>query len=260
MKIVDPKVYVLASTQLESGIVDYLVDNQIAWRPDHTVSGAENLAEFAGRICYRSWAKEDGTFENKNLSKVREGNELYISNIIKSKHGSVCEHGSVTFLLTDVTRVLTHELVRHRVGTAYSQTSGRYVRCDDISIYIPEIIKENDQATKVFTDITIEIENAIKELEKIYGIDSIPDFATKKLLTSAFRRIAPNGMTNDIVFTANHRTIRFVIQQRTANGAEIEIRIVFDAIARLMKERFPNLYQDMNLNEDGEWVFDCHKI
>lgn len=260
MKIVDPKVYILASTQLESGMVDYLQDKQIAWRPDHTVSGAENLAEFGGRICYRSWPQEDGSFENKNLSKVREGNDIYIGNIIKSKHGSVIEHGSVTFLLTDVTRVLTHELVRHRVGTAFSQTSGRYVRCDDISIYIPEIIKENDQATKVFTDITIEIENAIKELEKIYGIDAIPDFATKKLLTSAFRRIAPNGMTNDIVFTANHRTIRFVIQQRTSDGAEIEIRIVFDAIARLMKKRFPNIYQDMNLNENGEWIFNDHKI
>lgn len=260
MEIVEPKVYILAATQVEPGMVEYLRDNDIAWRPDSPNTSAESLTEFAGRICYESWSKEDGTFENKNISRVREGNSTYIGNILKSGHGSVLEHSTVTLLLNEVSRVCTHELVRHRAGTAVSQTSERYVRCDDIKIYIPEIIGENEAAKKVFTDITQQIEEAVHQLESIYDIDNIPDFSTKKILTSAFRRIAPNGKTCNIVFTANHRALRHIIELRTSIHAEIEIRVVFDQVARLMKNRFKNIYQDMEVNDDGEWIFSNHKI
>lgn len=260
MNISKPKVYLIAKTQIISGMIDYLSDNNISWRPTLNVSNSESLIELCGRICYESWPKEDGTFDNKNISKVREGNDIYINNILKSGHGSVLEHCTCTFLFNNVSRVFTHELVRHRVGTAFSQTSGRYVRTNDISLYLPEVIKENNRATEIFVDVTEYIEDAIHELEKVYDIENIKDFATKKILTSAFRRIAPNGQCNNIVFTANHRTIRHLIELRTSIHAEIEIREVFDIVAKRMKQEFPNIYQDMSCNENGEWVFENRKI
>jgi thymidylate synthase (FAD) len=51
-------------------------------------------------------------------------------------------------------------------------------------------------------------------------------------------------MATSIIWTANHRTIRHVIAMRTAESAEAEIRYVFDKVARMMKERFPLIYQD----------------
>lgn len=259
MKIVDPKVYIISETQISPGLYDYLKDHEIGWKPALGVTSAETLIEFAGRNCYESWPKEDGTFENKNISRVREGNDIYINNILKSGHGSVLEHCNVGFLL-ELSRVATHELVRHRAGTAYAQSSDRYIRCDDIPMYAPDIIKDNADAYRVYQDAVLNIEKSIKELETIYDIDNIKEFDTKKILTSAFRRIAPTGKMCKMVFTANHRTLRHVIELRTSKHAEIEIRVVFDLIAKLVKERYPNIYQDMSCNEDGEWVFSNHKI
>lgn len=259
MKIVDPKVYIISETQISLGLYDYLRDHEIGWKPALGVTSAETLIEFSGRNCYESWPKEDGTFENKNISRVREGNDIYINNILKSGHGSVLEHCYVGFLL-ELSRVATHELVRHRAGTAYAQSSDRYIRCDDIPMYAPDIIKDNEDAYRVYQDAVLNIEKSIKELETIYDIDNIKDFDTKKILTSAFRRIAPTGKMCKMVFTANHRTLRHVIELRTSKHAEIEIRVVFDMIAKLLKERYPNIYQDMSCNEDGEWTFENHKI
>lgn len=259
MKIVDPKVYIISETQISPGLYDYLKDHEIGWKPALGVTSAETLIEFAGRNCYESWPKEDGTFENKNISRVREGNDIYINNILKSGHGSVLEHCNVGFLL-ELSRVATHELVRHRAGTAYAQSSDRYIRCDDIPMYAPDIIKDNADAYRVYQDAVLNIEKSIKELETIYDIDNIKEFDTKKILTSAFRRIAPTGKMCKMVFTANHRTLRHVIELRTSKHAEIEIRVVFDLIAKLLKERYPNIYQDMSCNEDGEWIFSNHKI
>ena len=73
---------------------------------------AENLVEFAGKMCYRSW--EPGL--NPNVRRVRDDHAKYLENILRSGHGSVLEHASFTFVLHNVSRVATHELVRHRPG------------------------------------------------------------------------------------------------------------------------------------------------
>jgi len=97
------------------------------------------LVEVAGRLCYASWKPYDGTEKtNPNVTKVRQGNEQYIVNIIKSGHGSVFEHVNFTFALMGVSRVLTHELVRHRAGCAYSQASMRYIRLQEFDLVLPE--------------------------------------------------------------------------------------------------------------------------
>lgn len=98
-------------------------------------SDAEVLVEFMGRLCYKAF--KIGL--NPNVTKIREDNSDYIANILKQKHGSVIEHAYVTFALMDVSRIFTHELVRHRVGTAYSQESQRFVRLEHFQLYIPNL-------------------------------------------------------------------------------------------------------------------------
>ena len=89
---------------------------------------ALNLAEFGGRLCYRSW--EPGL--NPNVVRVRTDQDKYLQNILASAHGSVLEHVSFSFVLHNVSRVMTHELARHRPGVAISQESLRFVRLADI--------------------------------------------------------------------------------------------------------------------------------
>lgn len=207
---------------------------------------AEKLCEVYGRLCYRSF----GVGLNKNVTKVREGNETYLANINKSGHGAVLEHAVLNFIFDDVSRVFTHELVRHRVGTAISQESMRYVRIDEISHYESMLM---DDRTKIwFIEHAAYTEELIRKLEAHHRIDEL-DFAEKKKLTSMFRRIAPDGILTRIGWSANLRTLRHVIPLRTSIHAEEEIREVFHSVALTVVSTFPNVFGDFTCNEKGEW-------
>ena len=93
------------------------------------------------------------------------------------------------------------------------------------------------------------------------GIDEerVP-FHVKKEVTSALRRLAPIGLSTDIIWTANVRTLRHVIEMRTAPGAEEELRLVFDRIATVMQAEAPGLFQDFTRQPDGSWVPEHHKV
>jgi thymidylate synthase (FAD) len=214
----------------------------------------EQLVEFAGRVCYRSW--EPGL--NPNVSRIRTDQREYFANILRAQHGSVLEHANFSFAFRNVSRVFTHELVRHRAGSAFSQESLRYVRLTDIGFRVPPALEPvRDQVVHLIEQLE---EFQVSAADKL-GIDDegIP-FHLKKEVTSALRRLAPIGLSTDILWTANVRTLRHVIEMRTAPGAEEELRLVFDQIARLMKSEAPNLFQDFSRDEDGTWVPEHRKV
>ena len=53
-------------------------------------------------------------------------NEDYIHHLIRMGHESVLEHVNWTFIIAGVSRAFTHQIVRHRVGFAFSQLSQQY--------------------------------------------------------------------------------------------------------------------------------------
>jgi thymidylate synthase (FAD) len=215
---------------------------------------AELLVEFAGRACYRSW--EPGL--NPNVTKIRRDQREYMANLLRSLHGSVLEHASYSFAFRNVSRVFTHELVRHRAGSAFSQESLRYVRLTDIGFRVPPALEP----------IREQVVSLVEQLEEFQvsaadalGLDDegVP-FAVKKEVTSALRRLAPIGLSTDIIWTANVRTLRHVIEMRTAPGAEEELRTVFDQVARTMLGEAPLLFQDFTRADDGAWVPEHRKV
>ncbi len=267
MRIIsEPKVYLVAKTMLsETGLNEYLTDiGSPDWNADPDVADAENLIEAAGRMCYRSWqpydpAKPEAT--NPNVTQVRKGNKRYIGNLLKSGHGSILEHASATFICRGVSRVFTHELVRHRAGMAYSQESLRYVRLDDIPFWIPESAGANPEARKKFLDVIDFLEKIQKDLAQIFKINEIEDFGQKKLLTSMFRRLAPIGVSTTIMVTGNLRAWRHIIAMRTSPHAEEEIRLVCGKIAEICKKEFPNIFQDMTFDQEtSAWIFENPKV
>lgn len=261
-----PQVYLVAKTMLvPEGLNAYLKDiGDPDWRADNSVSDGENLVEAAGRMCYRSWQPYDPAkpeASNPNVTNVRRGNDRYIANVLKSGHGSVLEHVNATFICRNVSRVFTHELVRHRAGMAYSQESLRYVRLDDLPVWIPDSARTNSKAEKKFKEVIDFLENSQKELAEIFGIDNIDDFSSKKMLTSMFRRLAPIGIGTTIMVTGNLRAWRHIIAMRTSVHAEEEIRLVGAQIAQICKREFPNVFQDMYKDQEtAAWVFDHSKV
>ena len=49
-----------------------------------------------------------------------------LKEVLKLGHTSIIEHTCFTFAISDVSRSLTHQLVRHRIAS-YAQQSQRYV-------------------------------------------------------------------------------------------------------------------------------------
>jgi thymidylate synthase (FAD) len=257
-----PKVFLIARPSIDvEGMRGYLRDvggeSWLERRLDESggaPNGGELVVEFGGRACYRSW--EPGL--NPNVTKVRIDQREYFANILRSAHGSVLEHANWSFALRNVSRVFTHELVRHRAGSAFSQESLRYVRLADIGFRVPP-------ALEPMRDQVLSIVEQLEELQvsaaSALGIDEqgVP-FHVKKEVTSALRRLAPIGLSTDIVWTANARTLRHVIEMRTAEGAEEELRLVFDQIARVMQAEAPGLFQDFTRLQDGAWVPEHRKV
>ena len=230
------------------------LDRRVGEAPEGEVNDGEQLIEFCGRVCYRSW--EPGL--NPNVRRVRNDPAEYFANILRAQHGSVLEHANYSFALRNVSRVFTHELIRHRAGSAFSQESLRYVRLTDIGFRVPPALEPvRDQVITLVEQLEEFQRAAAGEL----GIDDegVP-FHVKKEVTSALRRLAPTGLSTDIVWTANARTLRHVIEMRTAPGAEEELRLVFDEIARIMRAEAPNLFQDFRRSEDGSWVPEHRKV
>src|SRR5258708_34238973 len=125
----EPTVYLTGRQTVDGSEVErFLADHGVSWQTDTEVAG-EHLVEIAGRVCYLSFARPRPG-----------GNKVYLDHILEVGHGSVLEHAVWNFVFAGVSRSLTHELVRHRAGWAYSQLSQRYVD-ESVAEYVePDVI------------------------------------------------------------------------------------------------------------------------
>lgn len=263
MHSVQPRVYLVSAPALDyDEIGDYLKEvGGEGWlervQTDDDFDDAQNLVEFAGRFCYRSW--DPGL--NKNVTRIRTDQKDYLENILRSQHGSVLEHAQFTFALHNVSRVLTHELVRHRVGTAISQESLRFVRLDDLSVWFPQWAYDDDEVYEKALRLIGQMEEFQRWMAEHFGLDDEGvSFHDKKIKTSFMRRFAPEGVATGMVWSANIRTLRHTIETRTAEGAEEEIRLVFDRIGTIMQEECPLLFGDYQVNAAGAWIPGWRKV
>lgn len=257
MRRVEPKVFLVGETRIvEDGLRAYLEHIGVPEWTSSAATDSELLIEIMGRLCYRSF--KPGL--NPNVTKVRE-HEEYLANILNVKHGSVIEHPVMNFIFADVSRVFTHELVRHRVGVAISQESLRFMRLENLGLWLPTVIREDEHAVEIFTKTFEELERLQIELAEHFQLDA-PDtsFHKKKTITSAMRRIAPIGLATTIGWSANPRTVRWVLEMRTDPSAEEEIRLVFGKVGDIVKDRYPLLFSDFEVEmiNDLPWYKPTH--
>lgn len=262
MRETAPDVYLICRPQVDQGAMEAYLEavGGGSWLRDRLGEApgprnqAELLVEFAGRACYRSW--EPGL--NPNVTRIRRDQRAYFLNLLRSGHGSVLEHASYTFVVHNVSRVATHEIVRHRAGAAYSQESLRYVRLVDVGFRVPPALGPLRQRC---LEIVEQLEEFQVEAARELGIDEagVP-FHVKKEVTSALRRLAPIGLSTELVMSMNLRTLRHVVEMRTAPGAEEEMRLIFSRVAEIMLREAPGVFQDFHRREDGSWVPEHPKV
>lgn len=246
-KFVLPETYWIGKTIINQSEMDrYLEDtdqleflSEIKEAREIGVSDGEILCSFYAKACYAALTNK----KNKNISKVRSiwGN---LAGILESGHGSVLEHCLLNFMTRDCSRVYTHELVRHRAGTSFSQTSGRYVRSDELKIIVDPILEPIYDHCEKGRDF---LENWYNEAVKLLCLDEVKNFDKKKKLTSALRRLMPNGQANEIGFGVNLRSLRHTLETRTSRHAEWEIRFIFNQVYKLIEKSYPAIVMDASL-------------
>lgn len=247
-----PKTYLTGFTTINiDGLTSYLEDTdqleflkEIEAAKSFGISDGEILCSFYAKACYASLTNK----KNKNISKTRSIYDNLLG-ILESGHGSVIEHCFINFMVTDCSRIFTHELVRHRAGTAFSQTSGRYVRTDELNIVVDPIL---NGISDLCEEARSYLESWYKRAEEKLKFDEIKSFKLKKKLTSALRRFSPNGQTNEIGVTLNLRSLRHTIEARTSEHAEWEIRFIFNQIYQLLKDKYPTMFIDVQIKDVDE--------
>lgn len=214
---------------------------------DLDATDASALAEFAGRSCYQSFSKPN---------PATATNADYLRHILQVGHDSVLRHGSVTFYIEDVSRSLTHELIRHHVGTAYSQLSQRYV---PVSAHV----YDTDDEPGFVTPPAMRGNRALEEKLAESWLVAVADYSravdellrqgkSRKEAREAARAFLPNCAATKITVTGNHEALRNFVVKRGSVHADAEIRELAVEILRLLKLLEPNLYQDLEICRGGD--------
>lgn len=224
------KVQLLANTTLEPDSLRLLRDLGYETRFDSTA--ADELAEFAGRNCYRS-------FDRPNPATRK--NADYLKHILDVGHESVLEHASATFYIETSRSVLT-ELERHR-HLSFSVVSQRYVGPLDLGAdrHIPPLLEDDAEFRRVLSDAHAD---ALTHYFTIYN-RLVAEGAPRKQAREAARAVLPNMTNSPMVVTGNHRAWRYVIKARHHEAADAEIRELAGELLRQLREIAPNTYQDI---------------
>ncbi len=209
----------------------------------------EKIVAAAAKLCYSKVGTQnlmEGLDEEKTTN--------FLKHLMSLGHASPVEHVSFTFAAEGVSRVLTHQLVRHRIAS-YSQQSQRYVKLDQFEYIIPPSIEKVPEAKEKFieameedqkkyheiTDILYK-KNYELEIEKGKNEKDAKRIAEKASIEDA-RYVFPNACETKIVFTMNARSLLHFINHRCCNRAQWEIRSMAEQMVWQLREVAPTLFK-----------------
>lgn len=179
---------------------------------------AEEVIEFAGRVCYRSAEKRAPGSAAKLIAKL-----------IAMGHESPLEHAFATFHILGCSRAMTHQLVRHRLMSV-SQQSQRYVDEKTFSCVIPPAVPDGQRA---------EFQADMESIRAMYV-----KWRAHGLKKEDARFVLPNACASEIVISANFREFRHIFAVRCAPQAQWEIRRACAAMLRELYRHAPSVFQD----------------
>ena len=184
---------------------------------------ADRICAAAAHSCYSEDSAAD-LLETVDPAKM-------LRHVIGMGHHSVIEHAVFTFSVEGVSRALTHHLVRHRIAS-FSQQSQRHGRLSEPTYVVPETVKRDPEAMKVYEET---MDGIWDSYSKLIGMGIPAEDA---------RYVLPNGCTTNITITMNARELLHFFSMRCCNRAQWEIREMADEMLRLCKEVSPVIFSD----------------
>lgn len=186
----------------------------------------DELVAAAARICYRDvTAEELLRGEEQNLSRK------LIAELFASGHTSTFEHVSFTFGVDGLSRVASHQLVRHRLAS-FSQQSQRYVKMtpDPEAVVVPPNVKANPEALSLY-------QNAVRAAQEAYAA-----LIAMGVPKEDARFILPHGHSTRLVLTMNARELHHFFRLRLCRRAQWEIRELARQMLKLCRDKAPVLF------------------
>jgi thymidylate synthase (FAD) len=240
------RIYLVSITKLAEGMNEFLKDRRLQWIRSQC-SDAEQTVEAAGRICYMSFG----------ASQHRRNTAEYIFNLIHQGHDSVLEHANFTVLVDGVSRALTHQLVRHRIGFAYSQLSQQYHNESDAE-FVEDIARNLDPKTRKRWDgLMREARSLYRDLLSAPETNEV-DISPKerlRLRRSAARLVLPNATTSTLMITGNARAWRHLLRVRGSIKGDFEMRNYCVDVLKALSEVSPSLFEDYKIARDSLGLF-----
>jgi thymidylate synthase (FAD) len=242
----EPRLSVLSRPSLDPGEIGrFLEEESLQWNRTAGSTAAEEIVEFAGRICYMSFGSRQSP----------KSNSEYIRALIRQEHDSVLEHASWTFLLTGVSRAFTHQMVRHRIGFSFSQLSQQYHDETTAKFVMPEEVRANPKMMDLWIRLIEQLKEGYQSISEGMkgGEGRLSPRERLRSIRSAARSILPNATETKIVFSANGRALRHFLKMRGAIAGDLEMRRVSALIYLRLTEEAPTLLSGFQLitHDDG---------
>lgn len=185
----------------------------------------EKTVAMSARLCYSpiGAAQLEEKITDEQAAKL-------VRKLVEMGHFSTLEHVTFTFAIEGVSRVLTHQLVRHRIAS-YSQQSQRYVKEHDFETILPLSIAARPEEREKFEKLMGEIRTLYTEWTEM-GIPA-----------EDARYILPNAAETKIVVTMNVRSLYNFFRLRCCTRAQWEIRALAEKMLAEVKEVAPVLFE-----------------
>jgi thymidylate synthase (FAD) len=167
----------------------------------------------------------DAIFDELNEESARK----HIGQVLSRGHESVMEFAYFIFSISGVSRVLTHQLVRHRIAS-YLQMSSRERDISEAGFVVPPQIKKNAEIARIYKE---GLEASIRKYE---------DLLAKKIAYEDARYLLPDSLKTHIAVAMNARSLNHLFGMRLCTRAQWEIRTLADKMRKIVKPISPSLF------------------
>ena len=209
----------------------------------------EVTVAIAARACFRD---EDYYALKGKLSE--HDVERILAAVIAKGHHSVLEHATFTFAISGISRVVSHQLVRHRIAS-YSQLSQQRSDASMADFVVPPDVRKAPDFAAEYGDLMVRCQEFYKRLVE-HGI-----------ARGTARYVLPSGFTTRIVMTMNARSLFNLISQRECAAEEWEFRQLATLIHRQLMNVAPGIFryagtecETHGVCPEGEVGLDCGRL
>lgn len=212
------------------------------------LTGNELLVELAGRSCYHSYGVKAG----------RKRNAEYVGRMLFPEtgtmpHASVAYHAKMSFFVAGVSRRLSHELIRHYVGSdrheegSPSQESTRYTLQPGFFV-VPPYIEQHGLTDEFGSAMRLSyniyrrfLDKQEREFEGLHG--KPPSGKERKRIYEAAAGLLPMQTATSFVWTANPVSLAKMFKERRDEAADLEFQALANQWHSLCCDRWPNLFR-----------------